>query len=123
MMIIIGEVAEVVGGDHATEMNHSVIEMNHDNEAKIVEVIGVAILVRDIEVRNLRGGDRIDRLCAEAITDILVDPLHLQADLRVDTVTMNLKMNCVTSRISVQMSLEDDFGVLRKSLKSSKTKN
>ena len=101
--------------------------MNHGNEAKIAEVIGVrvATLVGDVEVhgeRNLRGGNRIETQCEEAITDLLTEPLYLQVKLGPDPVTMNLKTNCVTSRILVRMSLEDDFGVFRKSLKSSKTK-
>ena len=122
MMIIIAEVAEVaevVAEDHS-------IETNHRDEAKIAEMIGGATLVGDMEVRgehNLRRGNRIDTQCAEAITDLLADPLHLQVKLGPDTATMNLKTNCITSRLSVQMSLEDDFGVLRKSLKLSKTKN
>ena len=114
----VAEIAEVEVEEHNAEMNHG-------NEAKIAEVIGVATLVGDIEVRgehNLRGGNRIDTQCAEAITHLLADPLYLQVNLGPDTVTMNLKTNCATSRILVRMSLEDDFGVFRKSLKSSMTK-
>ena len=120
-IVEIAEVAEVEVEEHN-------IEMNHGNEAKIAEVIGVrvATLVGNAEVHgehNLRGGNRIDTQCEEVITDLLAEPLYLQVKLGPDPVTMNLKTNCVTSRILVRMSLEDDFGVLRKSLKLSKTKN
>ena len=122
-MVEIAEIAEIAAIAEVEVEEHN-IEMNHGNEAKIAEVIGVrvATLVGNVEVHgehNLWGGNRID---TQSVTDLLTEPLYLQVKLGPDPVTMNLKTNCVTSRILVRMSLEDDFGVFRKSLKSSKTK-
>jgi hypothetical protein len=128
MMIIIAEIAEVaeIAGEAEVAEEDRSIETNRGNEAKIAEMIGGATLVGDMVFRgehNLRRGNRSDTQCAEAITDLLANHLHLRVELGPDTVTMNLKTNCITSTLSVQMSLEDDFGVLRKSLKLSKTKS